>query len=260
MAFAGVARGLGLSSRLQQTDVPCIVAMQQMLRGKTNIFSLAQGIVHWPPPPDALAAAQAAVLEVDTSLYGADDGLADLRSALKEKLRAENGLVHSDVMVTAGANQAYTNLVLSLTDAGDAALLFRPYYFNHLMALQMSGSAREVVLPPSTRDLQPDMVALRRELEARAASGRPQLKMVTLVNPGNPTGVMIPRATLEEASALCSSFGAWLVVDNTYESEPEPQQCMLLDAASRHPHLPHLPQISHMTAALFMSASRAQTS
>ena len=30
-----------------------------------------------------------------------------------------------------------------------------------------------------------------------------QVKMVTLVNPGNPTGVMIPRATIEAFSELC---------------------------------------------------------
>jgi len=120
-------------------------------------------------------------------------------------------------MVTAGANQAYTNVVLTLMDAGDASCLFRPYYFNHLMALQMTGSAKQLVLPPSLPDLQPDVSALRRELEGRAASSDPQLKMVTLVNPGNPSGVMIPRATLEEASALCASHGVWLVIDNTYE-------------------------------------------
>lgn len=39
-------------------------------------------------------------------------------------------------MVTAGANQAFTNLVCTLLDAEDAAVLFSPYYFNHLMALQ----------------------------------------------------------------------------------------------------------------------------
>jgi hypothetical protein len=40
-------------------------------------------------------------------------------------------------MVTAGANQAFTNLVCTLLDAEDAAVLFSPYYFNHLMALQV---------------------------------------------------------------------------------------------------------------------------
>ena len=43
-------------------------------------------------------------------------------------------------MVTAGANQAFTNLVLALLDEDDAAVLFKPYYFNHLMAVQVSTS------------------------------------------------------------------------------------------------------------------------
>lgn len=206
------------STRIAQTDAPTIVKMQQMLRGKADVLSLAQGIVHWRPPPESLEAARAAVDEPDTSLYGADDGMPTLRAALKEKLASQNGLSNSEVMVTAGANQAYTNIVLSLMDAGDAALLYRPYYFNHLMALQMTGSANELVLPPSLPDLQPDVDFLKRELESRAADeGQRQLKMVTLCNPGNPTGVMIPRATIEAVSALCAQHGVWLVMDNTYE-------------------------------------------
>lgn len=207
----------GVSSRMAQTDVPCIVQMQQMLRGKSDILSLAQGIVHWPPPEAALAAGRNAMSEADTSLYGADDGMPALRAALVEKLRVDNGLTGSDVMVTAGANQAYTNVVLTLMDARDSVLLYRPYYFNHLMAHQMTGSASQLVLPNAGVDLQPDLGALRAELEGRAERGEAQLAMVTLCNPGNPTGVMIPRATLEEASDLCRSHGVWLVVDNTYE-------------------------------------------
>lgn len=36
------------------------------------------------------------------------------------------------VMVTAGANQAFTNIVLALLDETDEVVLFTPYYFNHL--------------------------------------------------------------------------------------------------------------------------------
>lgn len=38
----------------------------------------------------------------------------------------------------------------------DATLLFRPCHFNDLMALQMTGSARELVLPRSTPAHTPD--------------------------------------------------------------------------------------------------------
>jgi katanin p60 ATPase-containing subunit A1 len=93
------------SRRILETDTPCIVQMQEMLRGKEGVLSLAQGIVHWPPPPEALAAACAAAEDPSSCLYCADDGLPELRAALKQKLERENGLVASEVMVTAGANQ-----------------------------------------------------------------------------------------------------------------------------------------------------------
>ena len=136
--------------------------------------------------------------------------------------------------MTAGANQAYTNIVLTLMDAGDPSLLYRPYYFNHLMALQMTGSQDELVLPPNLPDLQPDLGFLKQELERRAATpDTKQLKMITLCNPGNPTGVMIPKATLEEASELCKRFGVWLIIDNTYEhfayADCPPHECIEAD-------------------------------
>jgi aspartate/methionine/tyrosine aminotransferase len=47
-------------------------------------------------------------------------------------------------MVTSGANQAFVNVVLALCDASDRVVLFVPYYFNHIMALQMTGGAPQV--------------------------------------------------------------------------------------------------------------------
>lgn len=49
-------------------------------------------------------------------------------------------------MVTAGANQAFTNVVLTLLDAKDSVVLFKPYYFNHLMAVQMTGGGANTIL------------------------------------------------------------------------------------------------------------------
>ena len=44
-----------------------------------------------------------------------------------------------------------------------------------------------------------------------------QVRMVVVVNPGNPTGVMIPQAMLARIADLCAKARTWLVVDNTYE-------------------------------------------
>eukprot|EP00898_Chlorokybus_atmophyticus_P003042 jgi/Chlat1/3739/Chrsp259S03885 len=201
------------SKRIVATDPPCIIQMQRLMRGTEGVMSLAQGIVHWTPPQKALDAAAAAISDPLTSKYGADDGMLDLRAALVEKLKNENGMKNPAVMVTAGANQAFTNVVVALCDASDPVVLFAPYYFNHLMALQMTGSAGSIVIGPS--DLQTNIADMRWLREQFASDRKP--KMVVLVNPGNPTGALLPRHVLQEASELCKANGAWLVMDNTYE-------------------------------------------
>ena len=49
--------------------------------------------------------ARRALEEEDTHLYCADDGMPALREALTSKIKAENNLCESAVMVTSGSNQ-----------------------------------------------------------------------------------------------------------------------------------------------------------
>ena len=64
--------------------------------------------------------------------------------------------------------------------------------------------------------LQPDMDDLEAQLIEQSAQGTP-IRMVVLCTPCNPTGVVVPKPTLERAAELCGAHGAWLVLDNTYE-------------------------------------------
>ena len=117
-------------------------------------------------------------------------------------------------MITSGANQAFVNVVLALVDASDRVVLFSPYYFNHLMALQvrskllyvwlilslvsahlliqevhiralqMTGGADSVVFGPChSHTLHPDLDWLEQEMK-----GPSPPKMVVLISPCNPTG------------------------------------------------------------------------
>lgn len=66
----------------------------------------------------------------------------------------------------------------------------RPYYFNHLMAIQMSGGGANVVLGPRYQGSgHPDLDWLQAELAGPAPP-----KMVVITNPCNPTGVSRPAA------------------------------------------------------------------
>ncbi|KAL0905786.1 hypothetical protein M5K25_024224 [Dendrobium thyrsiflorum] len=204
-----------LSRRALETETPVMVQIQELMRGAKDVISLAQGVVYWQPPEQALKKVQDIVWEPSTSYYGADEGLSELRLALLEKLRRENKLTKSSVMVTAGANQAFVNLVLTLCDPGDSVVMFAPYYFNAYMSFQMTGINNILIGPSNKNTLHPDVEWLEMLLSEKDTKSVP--KLVTVVNPGNPTGSYIPPPLLQRISDLCKSVGAWLVVDNTYE-------------------------------------------
>ncbi|GLJ44169.1 hypothetical protein SUGI_0921720 [Cryptomeria japonica] len=204
-----------LSRRALETDTPVMIYMQQLLRGATGCMSLAQGVVYWQPPEPALEKVKDAIKEPSTSNYGPDDGLPQLRQALVEKLRRENNLSKSSVMVTQGANQAFVNLVLTLCDPGDSVVMFVPYYFNAYMSFQMTGITNIITGPCNIETLQPDADWLEERLSRKGNESVP--KLVTIVNPGNPSGSYVPDPLLQRISELCKNAGSWLVVDNTYE-------------------------------------------
>lgn len=80
-----------------------------------------------------------------------------------------------NVMVTAGANQAFVNVVLTLLDPGDSVVLFVPYYFNHLMAIQMTGGATNVVYGRcDAGTLHPDLDWLEQHLQSPGTSSHCQ--------------------------------------------------------------------------------------
>ncbi|KAG8053218.1 hypothetical protein GUJ93_ZPchr0001g30873 [Zizania palustris] len=202
-----------LARRAVETDAPVMVKMQELLRGNKDVMSLAQGVVYWQPPESALNKVNKLLWEPSISKYGSDDGLPELREALLEKLRTENKLTKSSVMVTSGANQAFVNLVLTLCDAGDSVVMFAPYYFNSYMSFQMTGVTDILIGASNPETLHPDVDWLEKVLQ----ENNPIPKLVNVVNPGNPSGAFIPKPMLQRISDLCRDAGAWLVVDNTYE-------------------------------------------
>ncbi|CAA6666313.1 unnamed protein product [Spirodela intermedia] len=224
-----------LSRRALETDKPVMVQIQELLRGRKDAISLAQGVVYWQPPEAALEKVKQVVWDPLVSRYGADEGLLSSGRSCSRSL--ENKLNKSSVMVTAGANQAFVNLVLTLCDAGDSVVMFAPYYFNAYMSFQMTGVTDIIVGPGDPQTLQPDVDWLEKTLSEK--NGKPVPKLVTVVNPGNPSGIFIPQPIIQRISDICKSAGVWLVVDNTYDSSDEPHP------SNSPPQVLHVRRLKH---------------
>src|SRR5690348_9953200 len=121
---------------------PVIPIVANMVRECPGTISLGQGVVHYEPPPEALAQIERCLADPDNHKYRAVQGIPELVAAIEAKLEAENGIPGTagrKVVVTAGGNMAFQSAVLAITDPGDEILLPSPYYFNHHMAVAIAG-------------------------------------------------------------------------------------------------------------------------
>ncbi len=190
---------------------PIIPVIGRMIRDNPGTISLGQGVVHYGPPPAAIAAAREGLGRFEAHEYGDGAGRPSLLSRLARKLRDENGIDVAEgrrVMVTAGANMAFMHAVMATTEPGDEVIVPVPFYFNHEMAIQMAG-CRVVPVPTGTRyELVPDAVG-------RAVTDR--TRAVVTISPNNPSGAVFARSALAEVNALCAERGLYHLADEVYE-------------------------------------------
>jgi aminotransferase len=206
-----------LSDRVQRTT-PALIdligrACAERRRAGGRLFPLAQAVPDFPPPPPVRAALEAALADERTHRYSVDPGLPELRRAIAEVLGARRGArwdPEEQVLVTAGANLAFAEVLPALIDPGDEVLLLSPYYLNHGMAIDLFGGRTvEVPLDPAR--------GFGVDFEALEGAVSPRTRALVLVNPANPTGAVLGRGDVLGLLALADRHGLWVVSDETYE-------------------------------------------
>ena len=178
-----------------------------------RLFPLAQAVPDFPPPPHVQQALQECLADPATHRYTVDPGLPELRESIARVLGRGRGVdwdPHEQIVVTAGANQAFAELLPALVDTGDEVLLLSPYYLNHGMATELAGACPVEVPLDERRDFSVDLDALERAVTSRS-------RVLVIVNPSNPIGSVIGRADMERLLGFAAAHGLWLVSDETYE-------------------------------------------
>lgn len=69
-----------------------IAFTRRIMSLRLDTMNLGQGVVFWAPPPESLKAVAEVLNEPATSCYGPNEGMPQLRAALREKVAAANGL------------------------------------------------------------------------------------------------------------------------------------------------------------------------
>ncbi len=179
-------------------------------RQTPGTLSLGQGMVSYPPPDAAMQAALEFGRLAENHLYGSPLGHPKLLAMIQTKLRQDNHICDQayQVMVTAGSNMAFLNIIMAISDPGDEIILPLPYYFNQEMAIQMLGC---VVVPvPVGEDYQLDLPALQAAITEKT-------RAIVTVSPNNPSGAVYRENDLRAVNALCQQRGLYHISDEAYE-------------------------------------------
>lgn len=200
-----------LSSRMERVQLPLIPVVSELIRQNPGTISLGQGVVNYPPPPEAIASLQTFLAQPSNHLYQAVTGIEPLTTAIARKLTIDNQIEISEqnaVVVTAGSNMAFLNTIMAMTMAGDEIILNTPYYFNHEMAITMANCHPVLVKTDSNYQL---------DLKAIANAITPKTKAIVTISPNNPTGAVYPPADLKAVNDLCRDRGVYHISDEAYE-------------------------------------------
>jgi aspartate/methionine/tyrosine aminotransferase len=121
-----------------------------------------------------------------------------------------------DVVVTSGVAEALTFLNSALMNAGDTAVILKPYYTQYPVAIKMFGGDFLLGRYDESNDWSIDLDALAKLIRRRGAKSK-RIKYMLITNPNNPTGTVLPRKALEEVVEMANEHRILLVSDEIYD-------------------------------------------
>jgi aspartate/methionine/tyrosine aminotransferase len=183
-----------------------------MERSGREVIHMEIGRTDFDTPPVVKEAAKKA-LDDGFVHYTSSMGVLELRQAIAEKLRKENGIEiksENEILVTAGASEAVMLTVLTVLDPGDEILIPEPMYLFYLDLGEYAG-ARTIPLPLSPND---GFQITRERLESFITE---KTKAVLLNSPHNPTGHVLSLQSLQAVAETAQERDLIVISDEIYE-------------------------------------------
>ena len=204
-----------LSRKIQALHGGTETSFTHMLRLAAQVpdlISLGRGDPDLPTPSHIVEAA-VKVLQSGHVNYTPPPGMPALRKAIAARLVNERNLRYdpdTEIVVTAGAQEAISVVMQTLLDPGDEVLLPDPYYTAYDMATGLAHGSL-VRVPTHAED------DFEVQADAIESAITPRSRLLVLVSPNNPTGGVISAATLERIAELVIRHNLIVVSDELYE-------------------------------------------
>jgi len=200
-------------SAIKPSATMAVTALAAELKAEgRDIIGLGAGEPDFDTPENIKAAATAAMARGDTK-YTKVDGTPELREAIVDKFKRENGLDYTadQVTVACGGKHIIFNTMMATLNAGDEVIIPAPYWVSYPDIVLFSGGTPVIIEAPLSQSFKITPEQLDRAIT-------PKTKWVLLNSPSNPTGAAYSRDELKAlADVLMQHPHVWIMPDDMYE-------------------------------------------
>ena len=205
-----------LSDRLNRLAPSATLAMSQksgeMKAQGIDVINMSVGEPDFNTPDHIKEAAKKAIDE-NYSRYSPVPGYIELRKAIVEKLKKENGLEYStnEILVSNGAKQSVCNTVMALVNDREEVIIPAPYWVSYPQMVKLAGGEPVIV----EAGFEQNFKMTPEQLEAAIT---PKTRMLILCSPSNPTGSVYSEEELRGlAEVIKRHEGLYVLADEIYE-------------------------------------------
>jgi len=205
-----IAESLG---RIKPSPTIAVTTKAAELRAAgRDVIGLGAGEPDFDTPENIKTAAKTAIDEGKTK-YTAVDGIPELKQAICDKFKRENGLDYepSQVTVASGGKQIIYNAMVATLNPGDEVIIPTPYWVSYPDMVLLGGG--EPVFVPTTGEN-----GFKMQAEDLEAAITPKTKWLIFNSPSNPSGAGYSADELKKLTeVLVRHPHVWILTDDMYE-------------------------------------------
>ena len=209
-------KGMAFSSRVLSIDESITVATtakaDALRRQGIDVISMSAGEPDFDTPWNIKDAAIGAIEQGFTKYTKPATGIVELKEAICDKLKRDNGLVYepSQIVVGCGAKQPIFDAAVALINEGDEAIIPAPFWVSYADQVRLMGGVPVIVKTTAETGFRITPEQLKDALS-------PRTKFILFNSPCNPTGEVYTRSELQALAEIIADAGIYIVSDEIYE-------------------------------------------
>ena len=201
------------TQRVKPSPTLAVTALANQLRAEgRDVIGLAAGEPDFDTPDHIKQAAITAINNGMTK-YTAVDGTAELKQAIINKFKRDNGLDYQadQILVSVGGKQAIYNLAQALLNPGDEVIIPAPYWVSYPDMVMLADGEPVIVEADMSQAFKITAEQLENAITERT-------RLVVINSPSNPSGKAYTRAELKAlADVLLRHPDIVIMTDDIYE-------------------------------------------